>query len=44
MNPNMLEEELSSGFDKDTLLVSYQNGNFREVIYEHKYTVITMLS
>jgi hypothetical protein len=43
MNPNMLKEELSSGFGCDTLLTWCQNGHLRELIDNHKDTIITML-
>ena len=43
MNPHMFEEEISSGFNGDALLADYKYGHLREVIHDHKYTVITKL-
>lgn len=43
MNPKMLQEELSVGIDCDTLLAGCQNGHLRELINNHKYTVIPIL-
>ena len=43
MNPNMLEEELSGGFNKYALLAIYQNDHLREAIHNHKKIVIPCL-
>jgi hypothetical protein len=43
MNPCTLKEELCCGLSLDILLASYQNGNFREPINNHKSIVIAIL-
>lgn len=43
MDPYTLKEEVGHGLNCDILLVSCQNGHFREPINNRKNTVIDML-
>ena len=44
MYPHLFKEEFSSGFCCDILLAGHHNGHLRESVYDHKNTVIAMLS
>jgi hypothetical protein len=41
--PNMLKEELSSGFECDTFLTWHKNDHLREPIDKHKDTIVTII-
>lgn len=43
MNPNMIKEYLSSGFNYDIILAWCQNGYFRELFDNHNYIIITII-
>ena len=42
--PHSFKEEFNSGFCCDILLADRHNGHFRELVDDHKNTVISMLS
>jgi hypothetical protein len=43
MNPNIVKEDLTNGFECDFFLTWCQNGHLKEPIKNHKDTIITIL-